>query len=271
MTRKRKGISTRTRWEVFKRDGFKCTYCGSQDELVIDHGDPFSKGGDDCVDNFVTACRVCNAGKRDSVLIPPAAEESSPHSITYTVEYDNDFHCQWASALSRISANDIALYKPHFQQVNDYVGRKKTWDIQPDFFCLSTIYSCNPIYFFVFAYKPKGEYDNCALEKMRRAVILGYRLPVMILLGSPSSFWGVVVNRRHKGCPAGTFVSSILSPGPEAWGGGYYPDESWSEDCLTDLRDVFDDDTNRSFIDPAEHLAEVGEANDPDDHDCGYL
>jgi hypothetical protein len=64
---KRKSISPRTRFEVLKRDGFACTYCGRKAggtlALVIDHVAPFSKGGPDDISNYATACNDCNAGK----------------------------------------------------------------------------------------------------------------------------------------------------------------------------------------------------------------
>ena len=35
---------------------------------MVDHIDPFSKGGADEMVNYITACQSCNAGKSDSVL-----------------------------------------------------------------------------------------------------------------------------------------------------------------------------------------------------------
>ena len=71
MATKRKTISKKTRFEVFKRDSFKCQYCGASAPeaiLVVDHIDPFSKGGADEMVNYITACQSCNAGKSDRVL-----------------------------------------------------------------------------------------------------------------------------------------------------------------------------------------------------------
>jgi hypothetical protein len=59
------------RFAVLSRDGYKCRYCGrSADEvsLQVDHIVPRSKGGMDDVSNYITACRDCNIGKRDSLL-----------------------------------------------------------------------------------------------------------------------------------------------------------------------------------------------------------
>ena len=63
---KRKNIDLRVRFNVFKRDGFSCRYCGAKPPeavLQIDHAIPVSKGGSDDIDNLVTACSKCNMGK----------------------------------------------------------------------------------------------------------------------------------------------------------------------------------------------------------------
>jgi len=51
------------RTRVFERDGYKCVYCGSADDLTIDHIIPICRGGnnDDC--NLQTLCRSCNSRK----------------------------------------------------------------------------------------------------------------------------------------------------------------------------------------------------------------
>jgi hypothetical protein len=64
-------ISKRLRFEVFKRDGFRCAYCGNSPEqcvLEVDHIEPRAKGGDDDTDNLITACFNCNRGKADVPL-----------------------------------------------------------------------------------------------------------------------------------------------------------------------------------------------------------
>jgi hypothetical protein len=68
---KRKQISKRVRFEVFKRDGFKCQYCGSSAPEVIlhvDHIHPVSKEGDCDMMNLITSCCDCNLGKSNILL-----------------------------------------------------------------------------------------------------------------------------------------------------------------------------------------------------------
>lgn len=63
---KRKAVSTKTRFDVFKRDGFKCQYCGATPPgvlLHVDHILAVAAGGGNEVDNLVTACAPCNLGK----------------------------------------------------------------------------------------------------------------------------------------------------------------------------------------------------------------
>lgn len=64
-------ITKKLRFEVFKRDDFKCAYCGKSPPevtLEIDHIHPKSKGGKDDINNYITACFDCNRGKRDIPL-----------------------------------------------------------------------------------------------------------------------------------------------------------------------------------------------------------
>src|SRR5215213_5416239 len=44
-----------TRQNIFKRDGYCCQYCGTVDELTLDHVVPKSRGGKSNWDNLTTA------------------------------------------------------------------------------------------------------------------------------------------------------------------------------------------------------------------------
>jgi len=54
---------------IYARDGYRCVYCGAQEDLTLDHIVPLSKGGTHSEDNLVVACRSCNASKGNRSLL----------------------------------------------------------------------------------------------------------------------------------------------------------------------------------------------------------
>lgn len=51
---------------IFRRDGYRCVYCGRvlpSEALSLDHVQPRMRGGDNSPGNLVTACREDNARK----------------------------------------------------------------------------------------------------------------------------------------------------------------------------------------------------------------
>ena len=78
----RKALSKKVRFEVFKRDGFTCAYCGATPPKVIlqvDHIVPVAAGGNNKIDNLVTSCQPCNIGKGKNSLssIPESLKEKA--------------------------------------------------------------------------------------------------------------------------------------------------------------------------------------------------
>lgn len=79
---KRQGISKKTRFEVFKRDGFTCQYCGNHPPHVIlhiDHITAVAAGGGNDLDNLVTSCQPCNLGKsaRPLTVVPQSLSDKA--------------------------------------------------------------------------------------------------------------------------------------------------------------------------------------------------
>ena len=79
---KRNSISVRLRFEIFKRDGFACQYCGGHPPNVLlhlDHIIAVSEGGSDSSDNLVTSCQSCNLGKSNIPLsqIPQSLKDKA--------------------------------------------------------------------------------------------------------------------------------------------------------------------------------------------------
>ena len=76
-------VSNRVRFEIFKRDNFRCKYCGATPEdgkLEVDHVVPRSSGGSDNRGNLVTACKKCNRGKSS---IPLSADRNNGRLYAY--------------------------------------------------------------------------------------------------------------------------------------------------------------------------------------------
>lgn len=76
-------INKKVRFEVFKRDGFKCAYCGKSPPVVtleIDHIEPKSRKGLDNINNLITACFDCNRGKTNIPL------NKAPNTLSQNLE-----------------------------------------------------------------------------------------------------------------------------------------------------------------------------------------
>lgn len=51
-------------WAVYRRDGYRCRYCGRNDvALTVDHIDLWEDGGATAEPNLVTCCRRCNKNR----------------------------------------------------------------------------------------------------------------------------------------------------------------------------------------------------------------
>ena len=73
-------LSKTLRFQIFRRDGFTCRYCGRRPPevvLQVDHVMPLRHGGDSDPANLVTCCQDCNQGKRDEIIVSPFEWEDS--------------------------------------------------------------------------------------------------------------------------------------------------------------------------------------------------
>jgi hypothetical protein len=67
-------ISGKQRRRVLARDGGRCTKCGSQTDLQIDHVVPVAAGGSKDDNNLRTLCRMCNSARN----VPSAPHATYP-------------------------------------------------------------------------------------------------------------------------------------------------------------------------------------------------
>ncbi|GAA0696228.1 HNH endonuclease signature motif containing protein [Dyella marensis] len=127
---KRKQLSKRIRFEVFKRDSFACQYCGAhppETVLHVDHIVPVADGGQNDMDNLVTSCDTCNLGKGAiSLQSVPASLESRAADVAEREEQIRGYAEVMAAKRERIhdQAWDVAdIFIDHFR----LDGIRKDW------------------------------------------------------------------------------------------------------------------------------------------------
>lgn len=109
-------VSRRLRFEILRRDGHTCRYCGAKAPdvtLTVDHVIPVALGGGDDPRNLVTACTDCNSGKSS---VPADA------SIVEDVATDA---LRWKRAMEQARTE----YEAERQVVEQLVARfREAWD-----------------------------------------------------------------------------------------------------------------------------------------------
>lgn len=109
-------VSRRLRFEVLRRDGHTCRYCGAKApdvNLTVDHVVPSALGGSDEPSNLVTACAECNGGKSSISPDQPIVEDVADSAL------------RWASAM-RFVAEDRAQRRDELQEELDFFEER--WD-----------------------------------------------------------------------------------------------------------------------------------------------
>ncbi len=94
-----------TRQNIFKRDGHRCVYCGTHEELTLDHVLPKSRGGRTSWDNLATACKRCNTRKGDctpeEASMPMRQRPFKPSFILFLREYSGTTEESWMPFLAK--------------------------------------------------------------------------------------------------------------------------------------------------------------------------
>lgn len=112
MAKKRKPLSDKVRFEVFKRDGFKCQYCGrSLPEVIleVDHIVPVAEGGENDMMNLITSCRECNRGKGKIPLDDETILKKQKAELEELNEKRNQMEMmiQWRTELRSLDARQV--------------------------------------------------------------------------------------------------------------------------------------------------------------------
>ena len=116
MAGKRKALSKRVRFEIFKRDKFTCRYCGSippQVVLEIDHVVAVVDGGTNDPANLVTACFNCNRGKGCAPL------SEAPETVGEQIARRKELAAQLRE-INRIANEERALASNEIDRIGCY-------------------------------------------------------------------------------------------------------------------------------------------------------
>jgi len=108
----RKQIPKSVRFDVFKRDGFTCQYCGKMAPdviLEIDHIKPVSDAGDNNILNLVTSCRDCNRGKGSRTLSDNSAIKKQQKTLAEMHERKEQLTMmlEWKKEMSLLTESQV--------------------------------------------------------------------------------------------------------------------------------------------------------------------
>lgn len=109
---KRKPMSKKLRFEVFKRDSFTCQYCGNQAPDVIlhvDHIKPVAKNGSNDILNLITSCSDCNFGKGARELSDDAEIRKQQSQLNDLNERRNQLEqmIEWRKGLAELDNDTL--------------------------------------------------------------------------------------------------------------------------------------------------------------------
>lgn len=121
---KRKPLSKKLRFEIFKRDSFKCQYCGATAPdvvLEVDHVHPVSKGGDNDILNLITSCNACNNGKRDHLLTDSNALDIQREQLEELNEKRQQLQMmiEWREGLKGVQDESLVYLEDVIQTVSN--------------------------------------------------------------------------------------------------------------------------------------------------------
>ena len=82
---------------------YKCAYCGSEENLTLDHITPKAKGGTDRITNLVCACSSCNSDKGHQNWVDWYREKNffTTDRLSAIIQWQN-----------RIAENELVVYRP---------------------------------------------------------------------------------------------------------------------------------------------------------------
>ena len=123
---KRKPLTKKIRFEVFKRDKFTCQYCGSSAPdviLEVDHIKPVASGGTNDLINLITSCKDCNRGKGKVRLDDSQEVQKQSEAIKELAERREQIELmvKWREEL-------VDYEKKLAERLSDYIASKTDYE-----------------------------------------------------------------------------------------------------------------------------------------------
>lgn len=125
----RKALSKKTRFNVFKRDEFRCCYCGNHPPHVIlevDHIVPVASYGGNDMDNLITSCFDCNRGKGAESL------EVVPLTLAQKAAREKEMEAQLAEYNSIMRQKSSRLEDETWDVAEIFIKEMRTDGIRKD-------------------------------------------------------------------------------------------------------------------------------------------
>lgn len=173
---KRKEITKKVRFEVFKRDSFKCQYCGSSAPDVIlhvDHIKPVVEGGTNNITNLITSCSDCNLGKGPRLLDDDSVIKKQKEQLDELNQKRQQLEMmmEWREGIKSIEEEKIKILKNKWSELSDNsfilneLGEKDLKKMLKKF-DLNLILDCMELSFEQYVAKDKdGEFDYGSINK----------------------------------------------------------------------------------------------------------
>ncbi|MER6092418.1 HNH endonuclease [Streptomyces bluensis] len=116
-------VTKRLRYEVLRRDGHACRYCGAtapDAKLTVDHVIPQALGGSDDPTNLVTACEPCNSGKTSMPADAPIVADVQDDAL------------RWAAAMEKAAEMAHSKYEGRLDYRNTFREAWDDWKVGPE-------------------------------------------------------------------------------------------------------------------------------------------
>lgn len=151
MAGKRKAISKKLRFEIFKRDSFTCQYCGkSAPDVVlnVDHINPVANGGGVDILNLITSCVDCNSGKSARLISDNSILEKQKKQLHEINERREQLKLmvQWREELGKLNLESTKevekIFECHTKRTFSEIGMSDIGKLIKKYGLLEVMESC---------------------------------------------------------------------------------------------------------------------------------